>query len=142
MGITLLHIPIMSMSFIVISPYLFFAVLVVCIVDLTCCCNFLVFAFLYTLDKCQISCRFKACCKGDSHSCNTVKYHFVRIQDKTMVNTLKCTSEIIFNFNCMDVVWNNSSHWIWILCISSPSVNSRFTASGTVMNIGWIMHNF
>jgi len=26
------------------------------------------------------------------------------IQDKTMVNTLKCTSEIVFKFNCKDVV--------------------------------------
>jgi len=104
MGITLLHIPITSMSFIVISHFLIFAVLAVYIVDLTCCCNFLVFAFLYSLDNCQESCQFKAQCKGDSHSCNTVKYHFARIQDKTMVNNLKCTSEIIFKFNCMDVV--------------------------------------
>jgi len=48
--------------------------------------------------------QFKAHCKGDSYSCKTVKYHFARIQDKTMVNTLKCTSEIVFKFNCMDVV--------------------------------------
>ena len=72
MGITLLHIPITSMSFRVISPFLIFADLAVCIVDLTCYCNFFIFCLLYTLDKCQISCRFTVHFKGNSHSCNTV----------------------------------------------------------------------
>ena len=140
MGITLLHIPVTSMSCRVISPFFNFCSL--SIVDLTCCCTLFSFCLLYTLNNCQISCRFKAHCKGDSHSCNTVKYHFARIQDKTMVNNLKCTSEIVFKFNCMDVVWNNSSHRIWIQCIPSLSMNSRFAALGTVMKIGWIVHNF